>query len=157
MSVASAGKTQQLGAGTIWRHSFPCVWCLGWDVGKPGLSCDYPVECLHMTSPYGLGFLRAWQSRGSQTYYKAQGSKGRCCSDQGGSCMVFYDSFVSYRELLLCSVSFKQVHSESRRQMVDPTSQWKECQAMCSHLKKNFYTDTPINISEKYCDSCISM
>lgn len=102
-----------------------------------------------MTSPYGLGFLRAWQSRGSQTSYKAQGSKGGCCSDQGRSCMVFYDSFVSYRELLLCSVSFKQVHSESRRQMVDPTSQWKECQAMCSHLKKNFYTDTPINISKK--------
>ena len=43
--------------------------------------------------------------------------------DQGGSCMVFYESLVSYIESLLYSVSFKQqIHPGSRRQVMDPTS-----------------------------------
>lgn len=117
MSVALAGKTQLLEARTIWRFILSCL-VPGLDVWKPGLSWDCPLKCLHVTSPFGLGSLRAWQSQGSQTYHMARDSKGGCCSDQSGSCMVFCDSLVSYIESLPYSVGYKQqVYSESRRQI----------------------------------------
>lgn len=56
----------QLGAGIIWTLLHAHFWFLSWDDCKADLSWDCQLECVHVASPCGLGFLQhgSWVPRG---------------------------------------------------------------------------------------------
>lgn len=87
---ALVGKTLMTGSDSkakiIWRLLHSCIWYLGCNDSRAGLSELGP----HMASPCGLGIVTAWWSQGSQFLKWGPGFQKQVPSEQEKSCMAFF-------------------------------------------------------------------
>lgn len=90
MPGALVGKTLMTGSDSkakiIWRLLHSCIWYLGYNDTRAGLS----ELGQHMASPCGLGIVTAWWFQGSQFLKWGPGFQEQVPSEQEKSCMAFF-------------------------------------------------------------------
>lgn len=87
---ALVGKTLMTGSDSkakiIWRLLHSCIWYLGCNDSRAGLS----ELGQHMATPCALGIVTAWWSQGSQFLKWGPGFQKQVPSEQEKSCMAFF-------------------------------------------------------------------